>query len=206
MNHLVQKDRKARLHVEADGVASAEPEVVWDLVADASSYSQWGAWDASGYHDPGDLARDGAGAIRWFRFGRILTVEEVLTAERPRRLTYTVVRGTPVRNYLAEVTLPLPTAKERAFTGRPDWDATRARPDRPSTAAPLLSGHGAPPDRRRGPGSGSSWTSAAAAPVRAASTIRLTAKACAPPPPSAPKNTTPITAIRGAPGASQART
>jgi hypothetical protein len=43
------------------------------------------------------------------------------------------------------------------------------------------------------PGRGSNWTSAAVAPVTAASTIRLTAKACAMPPPGAPKNTTPIT-------------
>jgi hypothetical protein len=86
-------------------------------------YSQWGAWNASGYGDPGDLADGGAGPVRWFRFGRILTVERVLTAERPRRLTYTVLRGTPVRNYLAEVTL------ERQGEGTlihwaADWDAT----------------------------------------------------------------------------------
>lgn len=44
-------------------------------------------------------------AIRWFRFGRTTTVEKVLGASRPRRMTYTVVGGIPVRNYLAEVKL-----------------------------------------------------------------------------------------------------
>jgi uncharacterized protein YndB with AHSA1/START domain len=123
MNHLVQEDRKARLHVEAGGVASAAPEVVWDLVADASSYSQWGAWSASGYSDPGDLAHEGVGAVRWFRFGRTITVERVLTAERPRRLTYTVVSGIPVRNYLAEVTLA-PHGEGTRIHWAADWDAT----------------------------------------------------------------------------------
>jgi hypothetical protein len=31
----------AQLHVEADGVAQAAPEVVWELVANANSYSRW---------------------------------------------------------------------------------------------------------------------------------------------------------------------
>ena len=41
------------LHVEAQGVSRAGPEAVWELVGDASSYSGWGSWSASGYQRPG---------------------------------------------------------------------------------------------------------------------------------------------------------
>jgi Polyketide cyclase / dehydrase and lipid transport len=39
------------------------------------------------------------------QYGRTRTVEQVLAADSPRRLVYTVVKGIPVRNYRAEVTL-----------------------------------------------------------------------------------------------------
>ena len=94
-----------QLRVEAEGVARAAPEVVWELVANADSYSEWGPLNASGYENPGTQAQDGAGVIRWMRYGRTTTVEKVLASERARRLVYTVVKGIPVRNYRAEVTL-----------------------------------------------------------------------------------------------------
>ena len=102
----------AQLHVEAEGVAQAAPEAVWQLVANADSYQQWGPWNASGYQG---RAADGAGVIRWMRYGRTTTVEKVLEAEPARRLVYTVVKGIPVRNYRAEVTL------------RPEGDGTHIR-------------------------------------------------------------------------------
>src|SRR5215470_527355 len=105
MFHLVQRrGQMAQLHVQAEGVAQAAPEAVWELVADAGSYHQWGPWSASGYQNPCDHA-DGPGVIRWMRYGRTTTVEKVLDAEKARRLAYTVVKGIPVRNYRAEVTL-----------------------------------------------------------------------------------------------------
>ena len=102
----------AQLHVEAEGVAQAAPEAVWELVANANRYQQWGPWNASGYQG---RAADGAGVIRWMRYGRTTTVEKVLESEPARRLVYTVVKGIPVRNYRAEVTL------------RPEGEGTRIR-------------------------------------------------------------------------------
>jgi hypothetical protein len=121
MNHMVQKS-KSQLIVAAEGVARAPAGAVWQLVSDATSYAVWGPWQESGYRQRGDAARDGAGAIRWFRYGRTVTVEEVLTAVRDRELRYTVVGGLPVRNYLAEVTL---TAVEGGT--RIEWSARMDR-------------------------------------------------------------------------------
>ena len=112
-----------RLHVEADGVARAAPQVVWELVADAGRYSQWGPWSASGYENLGDQAADGAGVIRWMRYGRTTTVEKVLASDRGRRLVYTVVKGIPVRNYRAEVTL-CPEGAGTRIRWSASWDRT----------------------------------------------------------------------------------
>ncbi len=114
-----------RLHVEAEGTAEAAPEVVWALVADADRYCQWGPWSASGYQSPRDAALGGAGAIRWMQYGRTTTVEKVLEVEDGRRMTYTVVKGVPVRNYQAEVTLTPTTAGTR-IRWTASWDRTLA--------------------------------------------------------------------------------
>jgi len=113
----------AQLHVEAEGVARAAPEVVWDLVANADSYREWGPWSASGYENLGAQAPDGAGVIRWMRYGRTTTVEKVLASERARRLVYTVVKGIPVRNYRAEVTLS-PQGEGTHVRWAASWDRT----------------------------------------------------------------------------------
>jgi uncharacterized protein YndB with AHSA1/START domain len=111
----------AQLHVEAEGVAQAPPRVVWELVANADGYSRWGPWSASGYDSPGD--RDGVGAIRWFRYGRATTVEKVLESVPGQRLVYTVVKGIPVRNYRAEVTLT-PEGEGTHVRWQASWDRT----------------------------------------------------------------------------------
>jgi uncharacterized protein YndB with AHSA1/START domain len=125
MFHLVQKEETAvtQLHVEAEGTAEAAPEVVWALVADADSYCRWGPWSASGYDRHGDAAPGGAGAIRWMRYGPTTTVERVLEVENGRRMAYTVVKGIPVRNYRAEVTLT-PTAAGTRIRWAASWDRT----------------------------------------------------------------------------------
>ena len=111
-----------QVHVEAEGMAQAAPEAVWELVANAGTYSEWGPWSASGYQNPGDHA-DGPGVIRWMRYGHTTTVERVLDAEKGRRLAYTVVKGIPVRNYRAEVTLT-PEGAGTHIRWSASWDRT----------------------------------------------------------------------------------
>jgi uncharacterized protein YndB with AHSA1/START domain len=115
----------SQLQVEAEGTAQATPDVVWALIADATSYAQWGPWDASGYQRPGDESPHGVGAVRWIRLGRTTTIERVLEVEDGRRLAYSVEQGIPVRNYRAEVTLT-PTAEGTHIRWTATWDATLA--------------------------------------------------------------------------------
>lgn len=46
-----------------------------------------------------------AGGVKAVRFRYPVSVEEILDVEPGKRLAYTVLRGIPVRNYRAEVTL-----------------------------------------------------------------------------------------------------
>jgi uncharacterized protein YndB with AHSA1/START domain len=123
MSHLVQREHGEPLRVEAEGTTRASAATVWHLVSDATTYPQWGPWSDGGYNRPGDPARDGAGAVRWFRYGRTKTVEEVLAAEAGKRLTYIVIGGIPVRNYLGEVTLS-PVAGGTHIRWSAGWDRT----------------------------------------------------------------------------------
>ncbi len=113
----------AQLQVEADGITRAPIERVWSLLEDASTYAQWGPWDASGYEKAGDDTPHGAGAIRFFRYGRTTTVERVLEVEPGRRLVYTIERGIPVHDYRAEVTLT-PTADGTHIRWTATWRHT----------------------------------------------------------------------------------
>jgi uncharacterized protein YndB with AHSA1/START domain len=143
-----------RLQVEVEGTTRAGPEVVWALVADATSFSEWGPWDESGYERPGDSSEHGVGAVRRIRYRRTTSLERVLEVEEGRRLVYTVVKGIPVRNYRGEVVLtPIPEGTRVRWSGT--WDRTlpgrvvhsRLRSFFPGVVADLT----AEADRRAGP-------------------------------------------------------
>lgn len=110
-----------KLTVEAHGSAVAGPELVWPLVANAASYAEWGAWEASGDRDLAGKASGDAGTTRWMRYHNTTTVEQVLEVEAGRRLVYTVLSGIPVHNYRAEVTLT-PTATGTDIRWTAEWD------------------------------------------------------------------------------------
>ena len=112
-----------QLEVEASGETGTPVEVVWRMVSDADRYATWGPWDASGYTSPGTDEPHGDGAVRWKTFGRTRTVERILECEPGHRLAYTVVRGIPVRNYRADVTLE-PTGRGTRVRWRATWDRT----------------------------------------------------------------------------------
>ena len=114
----------SQLRVEAEGITSADPEVVWSLVADANGYPSWGPWNDGGYQ-PAAEGPSRKGSVQWFRYGRRTTsVEEILEADEPRRLVYTVLRGMPVRNYRAEVTLTPAAPKGTSVRWKATWDGT----------------------------------------------------------------------------------
>ena len=119
----------ARLHVEAEATAKASPETVWALVSDVTRYPSWGPWSDGHYEKAGEESPRGVGAVQVLRsaqrfMGRHTTsVEKILEFEEDRRLAYTVIRGIPVRNYRAEVTLT-PAADGTRIRWAATWDNT----------------------------------------------------------------------------------
>lgn len=113
-----------QLRVEANGTADADLEAVWSLVSDANSFCRWGPWNDSGY-DPPSEGPSRQGSIQWFQFGRrTKSVEKVLEVEAPRRLVYTVIRGIPVKNYRAEMTLNPTDTNGTSIRWTATWDKT----------------------------------------------------------------------------------
>jgi uncharacterized protein YndB with AHSA1/START domain len=140
-----------QLHVEAEATAKASPEAVWALVSDATKYPSWGPWsdghyekaggESPGGESPGGESPGGVGAVQVLRsaqryMGRHTTsVEKILEFEEDRHLAYTVIRGIPVRNYRADVTLTPSTEGthirwaatwDNTFAGRMAWRGLRA--------------------------------------------------------------------------------
>lgn len=83
----------------------ASPHVVYRLLADGPS---WGAWSPMDECVPDGLAPNGAeqvGTVRMGRRGRTRGWDEVTELIPDRRLGYRHLRGLPVRDYVAGVTL-----------------------------------------------------------------------------------------------------
>jgi hypothetical protein len=121
--------QQGQLECAAEATTRAAPGTVWGLLSDIRRWPEWGPWRAAGYRQAGLGAQHGPGAVYWLKsaqrsYGqRPRTVERVLTAEPGRSLTYELLRGIPVRNYLAEVTLtPDGEGTRIAWVGR--WDST----------------------------------------------------------------------------------
>jgi hypothetical protein len=95
----------ARNVVEATVRAAAPRQAVWDVLADARSWQEWGDWQKAELEREGDPPPDGIGAIRR-NVRRPLTIrEQVELWEPPERFGYTLLSGIPVRDYHAVVTL-----------------------------------------------------------------------------------------------------
>ena len=118
-----------KVEAAAEQTAHVPPEVVWSLLSDVMVYPQWGPWRKAGSRSEGDAAANGKGAVYWlegskrYGFRYPVSVEEILDVEPGQRLAYTVLRGIPVRNYRAEVTLT-PSPDGTLIRWGASWDRT----------------------------------------------------------------------------------
>jgi uncharacterized protein YndB with AHSA1/START domain len=115
------------VHIEASHEIAAAPDTVWKLLADAEGWSRWSPMDESALERPGAADRNGVGALRRFRTGRMVSREEVVVFDAPHHLAYTLVSGLPLRDYRADFRLA-----RTAQGTRVDWSA-QFRPPFPGT-------------------------------------------------------------------------
>lgn len=97
----------AFFNYESSARSGASPERVFDLLADATTWPRWlhplvtvATWEREGTPAPG-----GVGAIRKVGRPPLLAREQIVASEPARQLSYTILSGQPVRNYLADVFL-----------------------------------------------------------------------------------------------------
>ena len=91
--------------IDAKAHSRAPRDVVWSILADGGSWSQWGPWTSSELERAGRPEPGGTGAIKRLARGRLNLREEVTEFEPPGRYGYRLLSGLPVRDYQAQVAL-----------------------------------------------------------------------------------------------------
>lgn len=85
---------------------AASREAVWELLADVSTWTEWGLFDEARLETPGPDEPQGVGARRLLRTDRARNLDEIFVYEPPHRLAWLVIKGNlPVRNLRSEVQL-----------------------------------------------------------------------------------------------------
>jgi uncharacterized protein YndB with AHSA1/START domain len=114
--------------IAADATSEAGPDAVWALLSDRSTWPSWSPLGAHTGERPGaDGTPDGLGGIAQFVTGRTRVREEIVELEPPRRLSYALLSGLPLRDYRAVVELTPAGGGTRIR-----WSATFT-PQRPGT-------------------------------------------------------------------------
>lgn len=84
---------------------ASPPEVLFDVLSDHRGYARITALRKSELEREGDPPPNGAGAIRALHLIGPPLREEVLTFEPPRRFSYRVLSGLPVRDHVGTIEL-----------------------------------------------------------------------------------------------------
>ncbi|WP_225727282.1 MULTISPECIES: SRPBCC family protein [unclassified Nocardia] len=96
------------LSYDVTAVSAAPPAAVWGLLLDARSWPEWSRLDAlesALSHDISPEGRDGVGATRAFRTGKVVTKERITSLDPLRRFAYEGVENPHMSDYRAAVEL-----------------------------------------------------------------------------------------------------
>lgn len=78
---------------------------MWRLLADAATWSDWGAWSSAELVREGTPSPGGVHSVKKLKMFPTVTVEEVTVFDPPRLLGYEMRSGLPLRGYRGEVRL-----------------------------------------------------------------------------------------------------
>jgi hypothetical protein len=88
-----------RQTVDVSVPTAAGPDAVYALVTSGPTWPSWAGVSAFTLERPGDLEREGVGAIRVFHVGRIASRVQVTECVPASRYSYRLLSGLPVRDY-----------------------------------------------------------------------------------------------------------
>lgn len=120
--------------MERAAVVSASAARVWEIVSRHEGAPDWMPVREVVRRRRGHPLADGVGALRTVRGGGLVVEEQIVAFEPERRLAWRLLRGAPVREHEAEITLE-PTA-----TGTRVCWRVRFRPRIPGTGRLLARG------------------------------------------------------------------
>jgi hypothetical protein len=88
--------------IDQTAVTTASPAVVFDRLIDPPSWPEWSGHISGAVLTEADVP-GGVGEVREFRTRRLTNVERVVESARPRRFSYVLESGLPLRDYRADV-------------------------------------------------------------------------------------------------------
>jgi uncharacterized protein YndB with AHSA1/START domain len=118
------------IRVDTEGT----PDDVYALLTDGSTWPSWCSIESVTLEREGTSAREGVGAIRVNKRGRVTGRDEILELVPNRRLKYAALSGLPVRDYVGQVDIE-PTPSGAAIHWRASF-----RPAIPGTGALMRRG------------------------------------------------------------------
>jgi hypothetical protein len=95
----------ARQVVDQSTRSTAPADAIWPMLADTTTWSDWGAWSRAELVREGEPPPGGVHSVKRLKSFPVTTVEEVTVFDPPHRLGYELRSGMPLRGYRAEVTL-----------------------------------------------------------------------------------------------------
>jgi len=95
----------ARQRIEHHATTTADPATVYALLRDGASWPSWSPIESFELERPGADEREGVGAVRVFRGGRVTGRDTIAELVPDRRFAYTHTSNLPVRDYRGEIEL-----------------------------------------------------------------------------------------------------
>lgn len=96
---------RRRYEVHTTAFSAASPDQVWQLLADATTWTDWAGFNEAHYEREGAPSRHGVGAVRRFRIGLLSSRENVLRYEPERHFSYDYDGSLPLAAYRGDVQL-----------------------------------------------------------------------------------------------------
>ena len=95
----------ARQRIEHRATTTADPATVYALLRDGATWPDWSPIDSVELEHEGAGEREGVGAVRLLRSGRVTGRDTIVELVENRRFSYTNASSLPVKNYRGDVDL-----------------------------------------------------------------------------------------------------
>ena len=92
-----------KVTIDVSRIADVQPEVLFDLLDDASGWPEWSVIGSVEFAQPGDEAAQVVGAQRVFKTGLLKLSERILVREPNQRIDYALLSGLPLDDYVGRI-------------------------------------------------------------------------------------------------------